>query len=369
MLHFRIATYAYMASALSGSLVIYLFGRPASRSMLGMLFLAASFFAIYGLLAGDTPLSSFPAFCGLGSLAALALTALWSPRATERQASLDTCLTAFLFPLFLAIAGFSLAVTTAAHPMTYDFFLYAFDEQLNCQPSFLAGQLLDRSHFLQQACILGYESLPLAMALAFALERRRPARDHPSTLPAAFAVAAAGGFLLYNLYPAVGPVHVFPTQFPYSPPPAGSPPFRLLAAGPEARNAMPSVHIAMALLILWTSRAWPAVLRVFAAALLAVTVLATLGLGEHYLVDLVVAVPFAALAQSLGAANVPWRNATRMVCVSFTALSVLVCLIYLRQALPPLGGRGAWAWSLLLACGGASLILESRLHRIGTAAP
>jgi len=215
----------------------------------------------------------------------------------------------------------------------------------------------------RQVCYLGYEGLPLAMAIAFALERSRPRRKLSSVM-AAFAVAAAGGFLAYNFYPAVGPVHVFGPRFPYLPPPAGMPPFGLVAVGPEARNAMPSVHIAMALLILWNSRPWPGVYRALAGALLAITVLATLGFGEHYLVDVFVAVPFALLAQGLASTGVPWRNVTRRACVAAGAISVLAWLTYLRLPSPPFEGRGGLAWTLLSATAAASVLLESRLCRV-----
>jgi len=361
MLHFHLPTYTYLASAFIGSLAIYLWARPGVRSLTATLWLGAALGAIYGFVQGVPWVGAYPAFLGLGSLGSLGLAAVWATP-SQRQTSLDTCLAASLFPLFLILSGFSLAVTSVAHPMTYDLYLYAFDEQLGGQPSFLAGQLFARFGALRQVCYLGYEALPLAMAIAFAMERSTP-RRHISSIMPAFAVAAAGGFLLYNFYPAVGPVHVFGAQFPYSPPAAGLPPFRLVAVGDAPRNAMPSVHIAMALLILWNSRPWPAVWRVLAGALLAITALATLGFGEHYLVDLFVAVPFALLAQGLAASGVPWWNTRRIACVGTGALAVLAWLTYLRLRSPPIAGRGALVWSLLLGSAAASIILESRLQR------
>ncbi len=360
MFHFHLSTYTYLESALIGSLAIYLWNRPDVRSLTTTLLLGIAFCVIYGILQGGPLLGACPAFLGLGSLASLAWAAVWSAP-SRRQTCLDTCLTASMFPLFLILAGFSLAVTSISYPKTYDIFLYAFDEHLGRQPSFLAGQLLARYGALRQLCYLGYEGLPLAMAIAFAIERSRPRRHMSSILPA-FAVTAAGGFLLYNFYPAVGPVHVFGAHFPYSPPPSGLPPFRLVAVGDAPRNAMPSVHVAMALLILWNSRGGPRLWRFLAGALLGVTVLATLGFGEHYLVDLFVAVPFALLAQGLVRSDVPWRNAARIACVGMGALSVSASLIYLRMPSPPFQGS-AVPWGLLLGAAVASCMLESRLSR------
>jgi PAP2 superfamily len=125
---------------------------------------------------------------------------------------------------------------------------------------------------------------------------------------------------------------------------------------------MPSVHIAMALLILWNSRTWPGAVRMLAGGLLAFTVLATLGFGEHYLVDLFVAVPFALMAQGLAAADVPWRGRVRIACVAAGGVSVLAWLMYLRLPSPPLEGLGGAAWGLLLGTAAVSVFLEARLR-------
>jgi len=361
MLHFHIATYIYLAWAFAGSLTIYLWSRPSVRSLTEMVLFGAAFAAIYGAVEGGPVLGAMLAFLGLGSLAQMCRGAIWGS-AAGRQASLDTCLTACMFPLFLVIAGFSLAVTSEVHPKTYDMYLYAFDEQLGFQPSFLIGRLFARFSGIRQICYFGYEALPLAMAIAFAKERSA-ARMQPSSIMLAFTVAAAGGFLLYNFYPAVGPVHVFGSQFPLKPPLAGSPPFPLVAAGAAPRNAMPSVHIAMALLILWNSRSWGAVWRWLAGALLVVTGLATLGFGEHYLVDLFVAAPFALLAQAAAAVGVPWRNAARIASGATGAALVTAWLAYLRLPAPPLYGNRAWAWCALLGTALVVWWLERRLHR------
>lgn len=367
MLHFHIATYPYLAWALAGSLAIYLWSRPGVRSLGGTVLIGAAAAVVYGIVKGGPLLGTCPAFLGLGSLGSMGVAALWSGP-EQRRASLDVCLPASLFPLFLIVSGFSLAVTSIAHPKTYDLFLYAFDAQLGLQPSFFVGRLLARYGALRQVCYFGYEALPLAMAVAFALERSSPRRQ-TSSIVVAFAAAAAGGFLLYNLYPAVGPVHVFGAQFPNSPPLAAGPPFHLVAVDPAPRNAMPSVHIAMALLILWNSRWGPRLWRVLAAALLGMTVLATLGFGEHYLADLCVAVPFALLAQGVAAGGLEWRNAARTASVATGGLLVPVWLAYLRLPSPPLAGNFSWAWCLLLGSGVASVILESRLHRQVKQAP
>src|SRR5207247_2117622 len=67
-----------------------------------------------------------------------------------------------------------------------------------------------------------------------------------------------------------------------------------------APNGIPSVHMATALLIFWFLRRWwwgSLIGLVF----ILLTILATLGLGQHYLFDLICAIPYAALVYLLAA--------------------------------------------------------------------
>jgi hypothetical protein len=125
---------------------------------------------------------------------------------------------------------------------------------------------------------------------------------------------------------------------------------------------MPSVH-AMALLIFWHSRPWRLAVRIFAGALLLFTVLATLGFGEHYLIDLVVAVPFALTVETI--ATYGSRQTFRLRIASAIA-GTSMCAAWILYLL-------RWAQSdhlpaALLACVEAAtvicaLMFESALHR------
>jgi PAP2 superfamily len=361
MVHFHITTYAYLASAFAGSGVIVLWTRPSSRLLAGAVLIAVIFAAGYAIGERAPVLGAWYAFLGLGLLATQGIASVWAS-AARRQGGLDTLLTALLFPIFLIVAGLSLGLTTELYPKTFDVYLYAFDDRLGFQPSFLAGRVLARFALLRHACYIGYETLPLAMAIAFAAERHEKNRRTYSILTA-FVVAALGGFVLYNVCPAAGPVHAFGKLFPNLPPHMTSLAIQLVTIGPAPRNAMPSVHIAMALLILWRSRPWPRVSHLLAAALLILTILATLGFGEHYLIDLVVAAPFALSCEALAASALPWRTPERHLSLAAGAGSVAAWLTYLRQP-PLLPTRGAaLSWILVAATVAVSLLLERRLNR------
>lgn len=157
--------------------------------------------------------------------------------------------------------------------------------------------------WLARLCLLVYISLPFASAYVFAqyLRQPRPMRANPFV---AFLVAGVSGFALYSVCPAAGPAHAFRDAFPIHPPALAAD--AVLDAGHAPRNAIPSLHLAWALLILWNlgTRKWWA--RAAAGIFLIFTALATLGLGEHYTIDL--AVGLTSVPERLGDHGKRWHS-------------------------------------------------------------
>ena len=58
------------------------------------------------------------------------------------------------------------------------------------------------------------------------------------------------------------------------------------------RTGMPSLHLTWAVISWWFAPRSPRWLRPLLAGFVVTTCLATIGLGQHYLIDLIVAVPF-----------------------------------------------------------------------------
>jgi hypothetical protein len=71
---------------------------------------------------------------------------------------------------------------------------------------------------------------------------------------------------------------------------------------------MPSLHFAWPLLLWWSSRHLARVWRVSLLVFVLLTAFATVGLGEHYLFDLVVAFPFARMIHAACSWHVPIRS-------------------------------------------------------------
>jgi membrane-associated phospholipid phosphatase len=102
----------------------------------------------------------------------------------------------------------------------------------------------------------------------------------------------------YLAIPVCGPAFAYPAVWKTFPLhlPNDSP--RHMIPIDAAPNGIPSVHMATALLIFWFLRRWWwGSLVGFGFVLL--TILSTLGLGQHYLFDLICAIPYAVLVYLL----------------------------------------------------------------------
>lgn len=166
----------------------------------------------------------------------------------------------------------------------------------------IAVRLYNSSFFSQTLLGTAYCSLMLVVVCTYLAVRNSHARK-------LFLIASASTAILiwplYLLCPAGGP--------------------KYLADSIQGINAMPSGHFAWALLIWWFTRKHCGVFtQALAGVFVMLTFLATLGAGEHYVVDLIVAVPFAACVWML--VHQQWKSA------AVSMLTALVWIVMLREA-------------------------------------
>ena len=285
---------------LLSALVFLLASRPRTREL--RVFLVATVagvwahrawlgsFHFHGVPFGQSVLVAL----GFGSLSALAFRAATSQRDPEAWGWLHW---AVVLPAFGMIMDLSLDLTSALHPRAWDPVVLRLDAGLG-QPSFGLGRVIALRPVLSRLFALVYIFLPFAMTAVIAAEKRRTG-SRREVLNVILA-AAVGGYLLYNLYSVVGPNPLFGDRYPWGP--ANLPGAARLvdvSHSVDPRNCMPSLHVAWMLLLYWHARWLGPALRAGCALWLAGTIVATLALGHHYLVDLVVAFPFAALIDAL----------------------------------------------------------------------
>jgi hypothetical protein len=127
---------------------------------------------------------------------------------------------------------------------------------------------------------IGYEGLPMIALVAIAVTS---GKDRIRLLWS-LCLAALLALPCYFLVPAVGPIH--------------------MAMSDSPRNCMPSLHLTWAAL-LWID-ARPGWWRRFLLVFTAVTSFCTLATGEHYVVDLIAAIPFTWLVYRLSILCTRW---------------------------------------------------------------
>ena len=195
----------------------------------------------------------------------------------DRGRSRQDFLTAIGFALYIALAIKLHIELTHWFPKTLDPVFLRYDKAIGFDPLYV--MVVARQHpSILRLLEASYWLLSAMLGLAWVLEQNRVLR----------LAAFLGGmlcFAFYALFPAVGPVF-----YNWN---AG---FALLAP----RNCMPSMHFTWSILMAWNAeRVRWRVLFIIYSLLIAV---ATLAIGEHYLIDLLAAVPYTVVIQ-LGAAS------------------------------------------------------------------
>jgi hypothetical protein len=189
----------------------------------------------------------------------------------------DFCVGAAI-PIFCILLTYISQITIWLRPVTIDAQLRAVDLSLGLDGFALTRWLYPTWAWAIVAAI--YPSLPLVMAGAWAFEKSRLLL-HTAVIGAVLAAP------IYLLFPAVGPQYAF---FGY-PEKLASP----VPAGPYPRNCVPSMHFTWALLLAMNARNkyWKAFLSLYAVLMMFVTVAG----GEHYFIDVLVAIPFTLAVQ------------------------------------------------------------------------
>jgi len=243
-------------------------------------------------------------------------------------------------------------------PNVYDPVLYRFDAMLGLGFISQAADLL-RAHAALRQTVLWIYMLPtiwIILGTASEYLNGDPARP---TLMLQFLAATLLGYPLYYLMPAESPIYFFVGLFPDHLPSASAVATHLVPApAPAFRNAMPSLHTTWLLLVLLALRRSPLWQRAIGAALLAGTILATLGFGEHYAVDLIAALPLVLLVRGTCAAALPLRNPSRWQAILTGTILLSAWILAVRSA--PASLAHAWPIQTLSA---ASLLLPAWLNR------
>ncbi len=215
-------------------------------------------------------------------------------RGTNRRLNL------FMAAVALTVPGQILATLGALgadrlRPLKLDLYIYGVDQALGFQPSFALGRMVVGHPSTIVFLAVTYQLLPLAMVAMFGGYLRHRSEREAWSMVSAFLLNLALSVPFYLLCPVCGPAYAFP-GFPNLP---GGPVLLRPILLDAPANGVPSIHFSTALLVLWYGRKLPFG-RSIGAVYAVLTAISTLASGEHYLFDLLVAVPYAAMILALG---------------------------------------------------------------------
>src|SRR5260370_24921753 len=207
---------AFIAMALASVIIVHLRLRrcwlDAALILVATLLLGAIDFRVlhfrYAILA-------WLSFAGLSSLLIFGVRTIWA-KDTERNLLLFGYVPSLLFVVSEYFADNLLHWTSAHHPKVLDLYLFSFDSSLTIQIPFVMGQAFSAWPWLRLVAMLLYIGLPIPIALIYSGQLPRV---REKAIPAMVAFLATGpiGIIFYNLFPALGPVHLFGPGFPWHP--------------------------------------------------------------------------------------------------------------------------------------------------------
>ena len=317
-------------------LLIVMSVRERAR-LIGCLAACAAIGAVVGVLSGGSAKEAMR----FGVIAAgvapylFALARIAANSGAERGYWIDTfCVSSLIHISALALPFFR-DQTKEWLPRILDSRIALLDESFGLQPSSLMAQAFAAVPVLHTFSLAAYSLVQIPIVLVAAVQWRRKAPGDYSILPG-FIIASGIGFTCYWLAPAMGPRPYFGYAFPFLHVTADYlANHRQLEINPcFPRNAMPSMHISWAVLVFLYTRGHSAWTRFNAALFVFLTGCATLGLGEHYFMDLIVASSLVLLVRALCAIELTWVSVERLRAIA-VGLALLVFWIgAIRFGLP-----------------------------------
>lgn len=194
--------------------------------------------------------------------------------------------------LAIGVASF-LEITPALFPGTYDYVVHHIDGAFWHPANKLSSALAQYPEFFRNLLtfvydLLGWVFLPLIALVV------REGKAEALNVWRVYILALGIAMFCYAFVPLSGPLYAFgPKLFPDHMEGLVNLPTAVTAIQPAMRNGMPSMHFTSAVTIAFLCAALKSKGYFFAALLFVIgTIFATMGFGEHYLLDLVVALPY-----------------------------------------------------------------------------
>lgn len=277
-----------------------------------------------------------------------------------KQTQFRQVIVAFTLLTLLGFASVSfLSLTANLHPYTYDAVAYRFDATLGFQPSAILARFIGGLPGGMDILKFAYTMLPLFCVIFYTAQERNPKTKKADYL-LVWLISTAIAYVTYHLCPVAGPLYFLGGDFPQTIPAATDVPQGLSLVQPAPRNGVPSMHLGWALAMWLTARLMGSrALIWYSMVVLAITILATLALGEHYLVDLVIAIPFVMAVQAACIRGNQQHNPAQWRVVGVGTLLFVAWIIILRFGVNLFEAIPGLTWLAF----GATLAVMIRVYR------
>lgn len=293
-----------LGASLLAAAVMYALRAPSRGRRNAALLLGLGLEVTHGLVLGDPALVLTSLGGGFG-VAALVFSGveLWRAPAPERPLRLERALDTAFFPALALAAVLPVELTVLLHPHTVDARLLAIEGAIfGGQPAFALGRVFTDDDLVRLLGTLVGTSLPVVAAVVHAA-RRRAGRS--ADLQWSLGLAVLVTALLHHALPAAGPASFWPV-YPHAVPALDRAGSELL--GTRDRTGVPSLPIVWSVLVYAGARPLGARARVLAGVAVALALVVTVGLGEHYVIDAAISVPVAVLVRVVVAPLPSWAR-------------------------------------------------------------
>lgn len=267
-----------------------------------------------------------------------------------------------LMILFAIVPQPALQLTVSLHPQTYDVFAMKFDAAAGWDITPGLTDLVEQLPGASELLTLSYGLTPLAF-LALSLHQLRRQEKHLPNALLAWVVVTFCALIAYHFLPITGPKYAFGAAAFLSKlrAPDSVELGMLLGAGPNPRNGMPSMHFGWMFMAttIWLQSHTTRWSRMVLVAMTICVALATLYLGEHYLIDLIVAVPFCLASIALTTTGVAFSRPERWQTVLLGFGAWLTWVLILRNQIAFFLDH-AWACWVLTTATAIVVMVQAR---------
>ncbi|GAB4396811.1 MAG: hypothetical protein OHK0048_02810 [Rhodoferax sp.] len=283
--------------------------------------------------------------------------------------------------LFSQLTQPALQLTAALHPLTLDLYALRFDASAGINISEQLFNFVNDLWPLRHLLNIAYALTPLTM-MAFLMKQLQENKNVKVDAMFLWVAMAAFALLAYHLFPMAGPRYIFgdsnfinairdSNQFSEIIP--------VPSINTAPRNGMPSMHFGwvLAVFVAWgLERETKPLTRWLLGSILVLVGMATLYLGEHYVSDLIVAIPFILGAIAFCRNDLTWHDQAKWGTVALGFGTWLIWILLLRHQIV-FFQEYPWAAKGLIACTAIVVVAQYRwlsrpvtpLLKIDNAAP